>query len=128
MNNTIKFAQSFPEYRNIEVLKVQRTCEPREAVKGKDVILDTIFAVDPVTNLPKGDIAVYLSDKCNPQVREFIRLNLMAEHGNMPALPEKDSELLFDFIREKDETASDYARRMSQYFKNADKKVEPKED
>ena len=128
MNNTIKFAQSFSEYRNIEVLKVQRVCEPREAVKGKDVILDTIFAVDPVTNLPKGDIAVYLSDKCNPQVREFIRLNLMAEHGNMPALPEKDSELLFDFIRDKNETASDYARRMSQYFKNADKKVEPKDE
>lgn len=126
MKDSIKFAHSFPEYRNIEVANIQRVCEPREPIKGKDAILDTIFAVDPTTNLPKGDIAIYLSDKCNPQVREFIRLNLMAEHGNMPALPEKDSELLFDFIREKDETASDYARRMSQYFKKADKKVEPK--
>lgn len=127
MKNSIKFVRSFPEFGKVEVINQLRECTPREPVKGKDVILDTIFAVDPTTNLPKGDIAIYLSDKCNPQVREFIRLNLMAEHGNTPALPEENSDLLFDFIRGKDETVSDYARRMSQYFKKAEK-VESKED
>ena len=39
--------------------------------KNQD-ILDLIFAVDPVTLLPIGSLAMYMSDKTNKEVVEFI--------------------------------------------------------
>ena len=37
-----------------------------------DDILDLIYSVDPLTNLPSGSIEQYLSDKTNSQVRDYI--------------------------------------------------------
>ena len=52
-------------------------------VKKKDSqLLNYIYSVNPVTGLPQGDLAVYLGDKANPQVRAFIEMNLLQETDN----------------------------------------------
>ena len=47
-------------------------------VRNKDSqLLDYIYALDPVTSLPCGDLAIYLGDKANPEIRNFIEMNLL---------------------------------------------------
>lgn len=53
-----------------------------ELVDGSDVkvqLLNAIYAIDPVTNLPTGDIACYLSPNTSPEVKQFIMDNLMID-------------------------------------------------
>ena len=40
-------------------------------------VLDEIFAVDPVSGFPKGDIQYFLSKDGNPQVKAWLDSNLL---------------------------------------------------
>lgn len=51
-----------------------------DADKNQNPLLDIIFALDEVTRLPKGDIALYLGKDCDPDIRKFIEDNLMSRH------------------------------------------------
>ena len=78
-------------------------------------ILNEIFSVDEKTGLPKGDIQYYLSSNGNPQVKEWLELNLL-----QPRAVEKGSsiegvtdDLIFEMIRKDDESLEDYASRLA---------------
>lgn len=88
---------------------------PSEPIKvGNDNLLRIIFAPDELTGLPRGDYAIFLSDKTTPEVRSYIQTNLLSEHviDNIPS--EKDSDIL-PFIREKNETREEYLSRIIEY-------------
>lgn len=91
-------------------------------------LLDLIYGADPNTGLPVGDIAMYLSDKTNPQVRQFIELNLMHENSDgksQLSIPQDvlnsmkktvtDDDIAY-FSRGGDESREQYAVRMRKYF------------
>lgn len=80
-----------------------------------DIILNEIFSVDPVSGLPKGDIAYYLTENGNPQVREWIKNNLLQPRSVISgADPSKVSDdLIVEFSRGADETNEAYAMRLS---------------
>lgn len=89
-------------------------------------LLDYIYALDPVTSLPCGDLAIYLGDKANPEIRNFIEMNLLqplAPDGgsNMPDDVVNKFRTLSDddvafFSRSKSESREEYADRLKLYF------------
>lgn len=102
---------------------------PVSDVKKKDSqLLNYIYSVNPVTGLPQGDLAVYLGDKANPQIRAFIEMNLLQETENSKScfrLPDevinKFREHISDddiaaFSRNHGETKEEYADRMKLYM------------
>ena len=79
---------------------------------SSDQLLDVIYGPDPWTRLPQSDIAVYLSDKVDPMIREFIAANLLQPHSCPEGFPDSQSDLLFDFVRGDNESVADYALRV----------------
>lgn len=99
-------------------------------VKDKNKqILDFIFGVDPITKQPIGDIAMYLSDKVNPEVRLFIESNLLKDMTSNDGLSLDQDTLnamnknltdddVVRFSRNHGETKEDYALRLKDYFEH----------
>lgn len=98
-------------------------------VKDKDSqLLDYIYALNPVSGLPQGDLAVYLGDKANPQIKAFIQANLMNEISEGKSemnlsqdVLNKFRETISDddiaaFSRNHGESKEEYADRMKLYF------------
>ena len=95
--------------------------------KNQD-ILDLIFSVDPVTLLPVGSLAMYMSDKTNKEVVEFIEQNLLREFKanenlNLPqavrdGLRTLDSKFMAEISRNRFESVEDYELRVRNYLDN----------
>lgn len=74
----------------------------------QDALLSVIYAIDERTNLPTGDLAYYVSDKVNPQIKEFILRNLLMDVSSA-ANETFDSkyisdDLALDLMRQPNET------------------------
>ena len=110
--NIIKLAVSFPAYRLIGQPCVV-DCEDVEMKNdAENQLLDVIYAPDPFTGLPQSDIAVYLSDKVDPAIREFVASQLMTPNPNPKGVDDANSDILFDLVRQDGESVSDYAVRV----------------
>lgn len=80
-------------------------------------LLDVIYGIDETTKLPKGDIALYLSNRTSPEIRSFISQQIHVEVPETPSFP-ADSDIDFSrYMREKGESRSDYLRRLSHIIK-----------
>lgn len=90
-----------------------------------DIILNEIFSVDPVSGLPKGDVAYYLSDNGNPQVRDWIKNNLLQPRAVLTgADPQRVSDdLIAEFSRGADESNEAYAMRLSSIRSEAEENL-----
>lgn len=83
-----------------------------------DALLSLIYQEDPRTHLPTGDIGYYVSDKANPQIKQFILDNLMIDVSlaAAPKVPDGiDDALAFDLMRKDGELPADYAARLNQF-------------
>lgn len=126
MNRLLLFSQRLVPQIGVSSVPVD---DKLADVKDKDSqLLDYIYALNPVTGLPQGDLAVYLGDKANPQIKAFIQANLMNE------ITEGKSEMNFSqdvlnrfrdtisdddiaaFSRNHGESKEEYADRMKLYF------------
>lgn len=128
---TAKKFDQFACVRNFEYMQRPRVLDTDSKV-DENPLLDVIYGVDENTKLPKGDIALYLSDRTTPEVRTFIQQNLMSDLPVEKGLP--DGEDVTPFIREKGESAAEYGSRLAQYLNTQRekdllaKKVESKSD
>lgn len=101
-----------------------------EQTKPTDTLYDMIYAVDPVTGWPVGDLAIYAGKKANPEVASFIENNLLQPVvGSKPALsiPEEITSKYGKFVTDDDvaffspfhyETSEGYKKRINNYFEN----------
>lgn len=79
-------------------------------------ILNEIFAVDPATGLPRGDIAYYLSADGNPTVKQWLMNNLMCPKFGLKARNEDlTDDQIAEFSRGADESIDSYASRLVGY-------------
>lgn len=94
--------------------------------KKHDDLLDIIFAVDPLTNMPSGCIEQYLSDKTSDEVRTFIERNLLVDlpdtSASVPSslredLLKLDGDFIAKVSRNSFEDREAYEKRVSSYFK-----------
>lgn len=89
-------------------------------------VLDEIFAVDPVTGNPKGDIQYFLSKDGNPQVKAWLETNLLVprrQNGGYDS-SKYDDDLIAEFTREDSESVSDYSARLASLRDEAMKNYE----
>ena len=65
----------------------------KEDAEENKTLLDVIYARDPETGLPTGDLAMFLNENTSLQVRQFISDNLHQEvNAETPSVPH-DSEI-----------------------------------
>lgn len=85
---------------------------------ASDELLDCIYAPDEFTGLPTCEVALYLSPKVDPMIREFIAQNLLQPNPNTGGYPDEQADLLHDLVRGVDESVSDYAVRVRGIIEN----------
>lgn len=101
-----------------KVVKVDSPDPVEVEKKPVDTLLSVIYQEDLRTHLPTGDIGYYVSDKANPQIKQFILDNLLMDvsAAAAPKIPEGiDDSLAFDLMRRDGELPEMYADRLNQF-------------
>lgn len=126
MNKLLQFSQRLVP--QTDIISTPAPANEPDVRATDNQLMDYIFGLDPVTQLPCGDLAIYLGEKANPEVKQFIELNLLKERvdekGNID-LPQdvvngfrsviKDDDVAA-FSRNHGETKEEYADRLKLYF------------
>lgn len=132
MNKLLNFAQRLESQSGTFSTPV--TDPPADTINSDSQLLDYIYSVDPVTSLPCGDLAIYLGDKANPEIRNFIEMNLLQPRSDGKSVMDIPQDVLnkmksvigdddiVAFSRNHDETREEYADRMKLYFLNEKKR------
>lgn len=93
---------------------------PIENISEKNNLLEAIYALDPITKLPTGDIACYLSPNTSPEVKQFVLENIMMDTSSaaMPSIPDGiDDDTAFALTRQQGENIDSYLERLNTYTK-----------
>ena len=101
----------------LEPLEVKDTEVVMDSVPD-DSLLKIIYARDARTGLPVGDLTYFVSDKANPEVKQFILQNLMQDTSGAanPSVPAgMDPDLAIELTRSATETYEDYVNRLQNY-------------
>lgn len=82
----------------------------------KEPLLSLIYACDD-SGLPAGDLALYLGENCNPEVRDYIQKNILVNVSS-PDLQtaDLDDDVIMNLTRGVDESRQDYIARINQYM------------
>lgn len=122
---TKTFRRLFPRYREFSRIaeceffpSVPKKVEVKERPSDFETLLSQIFAVDPITNLPRGDIAQYLSNETNPQIRDYISSQLMSSMEPVGQSSKLSDDELIRYQRQANESVRDYVSRMADYIKD----------
>lgn len=118
---------SYYKYFGIQVpFKTSRSVVEVDSVEVADAsksILQIIYALDPVTKLPTGDIMCYLASSTPPEIKKYIMDNLMSDTSSarMPSLPDGlDEDTVFQLERRVEngqfESLSSYRERINAYM------------
>lgn len=78
-------------------------------------LFDQIFTVDPVTGLPQGDLAIFMSENTSPEVKRFIEMNLHQPYnvdGDTSGRQGLSDDDVAAYMRDSSESVRDYAARM----------------
>lgn len=100
-------------------------------VKDKNAqLLDYIFHIDPNTGVPRGDLALFLGENTNSEVKQFIEMNLLKDNvqeTTSVSIPNdilnkmretiNDDDIAY-FSRNDGESSDAYAERLHQYFED----------
>lgn len=97
-------------------VKVQSFKPSEHASTPMDSILSVIYSPDPVSGLPVGDIGFYVSDKANPEIKQFILSQLLVDTSQAanPVAPKglSDSDILL-LSRQSGESNDQYMARLN---------------
>lgn len=92
----------------------------RMSVKGgSPELIDVIYAPDPVSGLPTGDFAQFMSDKTDPAVRAYIQQALLQPQTPVDSVPAVLEDSLGDLVRGRYETAFEYSQRLGSICKDS---------
>lgn len=91
-----------------------------ERKKPDDLIFDEIFAVNPLTKLPDGDIACFVNENTSESVRTFILQNLTRDNGlssDSADFAGLDDDVIALYTRGIDEPVAHYRDRVIEDLK-----------
>lgn len=103
-----------PEYGK-ELMEVPKVDD--KSSKPSDSLIRLIYAPDKTTRLPKGDLSFWVSDKVNPQIKEYILNHLLMDTSSVKgsALPAGISDDdAFMLSRHSGESVMDYVNRLNE--------------
>lgn len=75
-----------------------------------------IYAPDPMTKLPTGDLQMFMSKDTNPEIRDFIQRNLMQPTSTPPTDVKLSDDDIKALSRAPGESRSSYAARVRSYL------------
>lgn len=107
-----RFVDDYPENFN-EVVEIP---EVEKRVNSTDAILQEIYAPDPRTGLPTGDIGYFVSDKANPEIKQFILEQLFMDvsgSANLSAPKGLSDDDILLLSRQSGESNQDYMQRLN---------------
>lgn len=106
-----------PKIEDFETIKQEvQVVESSDPAKS---ILEAVYALDPVTRLPTGDIMCYMSSSTPPELKAYIMDNLMIDTSSqaLPPLPDGlDEDTAFALERKNTESVDVYRQRITQYM------------
>lgn len=100
-------------------------------------LVDVIYSVNPKLGYPQGDLAIWLSDNANPEIKDFIQRNLQMNSGESSSV-EMSTDLqnqlkraisdddIAAFSRRRDETSEEYSDRIYGYLQEMKIKADAK--
>ena len=107
----------YPQFSDVVPSDISLKLPKDSPVVKENPLLDVIYGLDEKTKLPKGDIALFLSDRTSPEIRSFISQSLHSELPDTPSFP-VDVDIDFTrYMREKGESRNDYLSRMQMVIK-----------
>lgn len=116
-----RFGVGSRSYQQSEVIN-----PPADVADKNKQILDMIYSIDPVSGNPRGDLAIYLNENANPEVRAFV--SSMMKEGVQDkglSMPQSMLNTLKSTINDDDiayfapndgEDANQYAERLNDFF------------
>lgn len=115
--DSYKRIDAFRRIEDSDFVEKQFIVEDVEQSKSpSDSLLQLVYARDERTGLPIGDLQYLVSDKANPQVKEFILQNLMQDVSaaqNVAAKFNLSDDDILALSRNLNESISDYAARLN---------------
>ena len=119
--------KKFAAYANLDEVPTNFPQDPEFELDETALkqVLEEIFAVDPVTGFPRGDIQYYLSSSGNPQVKQWLENNIlkprMSANSTMQGLSD---DLIAEMSQRKDESLDDYTVRVRGIYDDALHQIE----
>lgn len=95
-----------------EIKKVKRS----DTIDQTEVLLDSIFCVDPKTGFPTSDITAFLSDKVSPEVKMFIQSQLLRPNRSVGSSSDLDEDTLAMLSRGHNESLDSYKDRLMDFI------------
>lgn len=83
--------------------------------------MQAIYALDPVTRLPTGDIMCYMSPNTPPEIKQYIMDSIMIDTSSqaLPPLPDGlDEDTAFALERKVGENVDVYRERINQFMQH----------
>lgn len=89
--------------------------EPFEK-QEKDPILNSIYAVDPLTGKPASDLSVVYSSNTPEDVRQYIRTQLAVAQNSLKSAPDLETSEVS--VKRAFETRQQYIDRITEFVQN----------
>lgn len=123
-----ELAKYFAQFEEIDCDRV----DPKEDVEIDEVseteldkVLREIFAVDPVTGFPRGDLAYYLSSDGNPTIKAWLENNLLRPRmTGSQSIEGASDDLIAEMSRMPNESIEDYSVRLQGIYDDSVKMIE----
>ena len=123
-----RFIKSMSMFAGVEDISSNGVVDPAYVPSESNMmdILNEIFSVDPISGLPKGDLAYYLSPDGNPDVKLWLENNLLKPRSiaTGSSVEGVSDDLIAECARRSDESAFDYALRMENMKNEAIAEIE----
>lgn len=97
---------------------------PKPVKTNGDEILEQIYGLDSRTKLPSSDIAVFLGENTHPEIKEYIKNNLMSDTRPVNlGTAGVDDDVIMALTRGADEPAGVYAQRVNKFIVDNGEKI-----
>lgn len=111
-----ELAKFFACFANIDTTRIPDLDVPEIDVSKSDLdlVLDEIFKPDPVSGLPKGDLAYYLSPDGNPNIKAWLENNLLQPRAVRfgSTIDGVTDDMIHEMQRQDGESVEDYISRL----------------
>lgn len=84
-----------------------------------DSLVKVVYQVDPLFKLPTGDLTFFVSDKVNPDIKQFVLENLMLDTSSAANVPTPEGispELSMSLARGATEDVDVYRERVNDFM------------
>lgn len=100
---------------NRKYVKAVAPVLPSKQINSTDRLLNAIFTFDESIGMPQGALNAYMSDKTSPEVKNFIKQQLLAERSvqmDNSAFESLTDDVRLSLERRPMENRTDYAKRI----------------